>query len=184
MRDSQRSKLYAAEREAFVDHMQKIELDQCVEIVERVFTSKRVKDAYDPFWTRRTIVDDGRGCRRAISFGGRITLPKWSRMKWVVLHEMAHEIRAFRRKDRFVAEAAHGWQYTATYLDLVMWFMGSEAHDKLKAAFRKHKVKFSKPRTGRVLSAEEKQVLRDRLAAARAAKAVAKIEEAIYGVAA
>jgi hypothetical protein len=90
-------------------------------------------------------------------------------MKWVVLHEMAHEVRHYRR-DRFTPEAAHGWQYAATYLDLVMWFMGSEAHDKLKAAFKKHKVKFSKPRTGRLLSAEEKQVLRDRLAKARSDK--------------
>lgn len=176
MRDSQRSKLYAAEREAFTNHMQKIDLEVCIDIVDRVFTSKRVKDAYNPFWTRRPIVDDGRGCRRAISYGGRITLPKWARMKWVVLHEMAHEVRHYRR-DRSTPEAAHGWQYAATYLDLVMWFMGSEAHNKLKAAFRKHKVRFSKPRTGRVLSAEEKQVLRDRLAAARAAKAVVAVEE-------
>lgn len=183
MRDTQRKKLYDAERMAFGLDAPKLSMDECGEVVKSVFISKRVKEAYDPFWARPPVIDDGRGCRRAASYGGRISLPRWSRMKWVVLHEMAHEVRSFRRKDRWVAEAAHGWQFASTYLDLVMWFMGREAHDKLKAAFKEKRVRYNKPRKARFVSAEERAMLRERLAAARAAKDALRMMDQISAVA-
>ena len=45
--------------------------------------------------------------------------------------------------------------------------MGKANADALKASFKAHNVRFTKPRAKRVLSEEEKQVLRERLASAR-----------------
>lgn len=182
-RDSQRKKLYTAERETFTYHAQSIGLDECATLVSKIQNSDYITRKYMPRWPGRIAVTDGRGSRRALSHGGKISLPVWARMKWMVIHEMAHELHRYQRAGRNGA-AGHGWQYAEIYLDLVGHFMGHADRDRLKESFRKHRVKYCAPRKGRILSEAEKQALRDRLAAARAAKAVAKIDAEVFRVAA
>jgi putative metallohydrolase (TIGR04338 family) len=103
-------------------------------------------------------VRDGRGRRRAgaEAFSNFITMPKWSRSKWVVLHELAHIAEAYRadwdngwpgyenENGRVVltrTTAAHGPEYAGVYLYLVREFLSGEAHDKLLAAFEDGGVK-------------------------------------------
>ena len=169
-RDTQRKKLYTAEREVFGFDQPKLELNEIRALMKRITESKRVVNAHSPNGSVfRVTLGDGRACRRAVSFGGEIAMPRWSRMTWIVLHEMAHEVHRYRHE--WYKQAWHGWEYASVYLDLVMWFMGREDHDKLKANFKKHKVRFNERRKGRALSEEQRQVLRDRLAAARAMRA-------------
>lgn len=162
VRDTQRSKLYKAERvlDAFktetptVAHVEKL--------VARVLASKRVRAKYPPR-TGSVAVKDGRGRRRACSSFGAISIPRWSRKDWIVLHEMAHELAS-----HMAGRAAHGWEFAECYLYLVKLFMGREAHDALKASFKEHRVRYTKPRKGRTLSPEEREAMAARLSVYRA----------------
>ena len=172
MRDTQRSKVYAAERAAFENLP--IEKFESVKDVERflkyIWKLKRVQNE----WFSSVVgvnpprVGDGRGCRRALACGAwEIKLPKWARQDWVAVHELAHIIH-HRSGNWRKTEAAHGWQFCAIYLKLVLYVLGREKHDALKAAFKAHKVRFTEPRK-RNLTDEQRQALADRLAAYRKA---------------
>lgn len=185
-RDTQRSKVYKAEKEAFRDHAKASERLETVEDMEKyvkyVFGLKRVRDAFPNAmpvgdsvfcgW-RLPNVRDGRGRRCAGGDVRGITMPVWSRSKWIVLHELAHTISL--RIHRGIA--AHGWEYCATYLLLVRYALGVEAHDLLKEQFKAHRVRFRAPRKRvyRELTIEERTALVDRLAAMRAAKLTKEI---------
>lgn len=176
-RDTQRSKLYRAERvlDPFATPLPTV---QDVErYVKRIEASKRVqrKLSVRKYMSlkqgslgkvRGIRVHDGRGHRRAVSYGGTIAIPKWARKDWVVLHELAHEFTP--RSER--TGGAHGWEFAAAFLYLVRLFMGKEAHDALKSSFRANRVRYTKPRQKRVLTEGEKDALRDRLLIARLAK--------------
>ena len=67
--------------------------------------------------------------------------------------------------------ADHGWEFCDAYLKLVLYIMGRDSHDALKASFKQHKVKFRKPVKRNELSPERKAELVARLAEYRVAKA-------------
>lgn len=171
-RDSQRKKLYTAERLAFgavaaakVRHETVADIER---YVRHVCSLKRVLQS----WPKARLdtwpieVRDGRGRSRAGGNQYCILMPKWSRSSWVILHEMAHSIhlRTYR------GVAYHGWQYAEIYLRLVLLVLGRDAHDALKAAFKAGHVRYSKPKTRAPLSPERKAQLVATLAAARAAR--------------
>lgn len=174
LRDTQRSKVYKAERVAFRDHAEANEgLREVADIeafVRHVFSLKRVQDAFPRAvteWRAGTPkVRDGRRRRSACGGIGFISMPLWSRCKWIVLHELAHTI-AFRTQYHI---AAHGWEYAATYLKLVRCVLGVEAHDLLKAQFKAHRVRYKAPVKRAPLSPERRAQLAATLAAARAAR--------------
>ena len=58
--------------------------------------------------------------------------------------------------------------------------MGVEARNILRQSFKDHKVKYTKPRAKRELSEEQKEVLRARIAVARAAKEAKKFFETLF----
>lgn len=170
-RDSQRSKVYAAERsvEGFETRDRMETISEIEHYVEKVITSAWFQRRWKVKGYR---IEDGRGARRAtggLHWGGVavLTFPKWSRSKMIVLHELAH---ACTVKNHGGLVSAHGWQFASTYLELVTHEMGKETGDALKAAFRAKKVRFARPRQKRELTEEQKQVLRDRMAKARAAR--------------
>jgi putative metallohydrolase (TIGR04338 family) len=174
-RDTQRKRVYTAEHvlERFKKPLPTVA--DVERFVAKVHDAHTVKTNYTNGVALMTHVKDGRGCRSARSRGGVIVIPLWARNDWVVLHELAHELTSRSIAYRGMGlRAAHGWQFCSTYLDLVLWFMGREAHDALKASFKAHRVRFNKPRQGRVLTVEERAKLTERLAAARAAKAASK----------
>lgn len=197
-RDTQRSRVYKAERDALKPLQRKLSsLSEVKLLVRQVWASKRVAENWpkaitgyqfmpkraDGSWGEyrsRPRVIDGRGARWAWGGSTYIKIPSraaWAMVDWVVLHELAHTIHC--RLDNPRREASHGWQYCAIYLQLVLYFMGRPAHNALKAAFKANKVRFRAPRKGPELSPERKAELVGRLAAARAKKEAQK-EAAVW----
>jgi putative metallohydrolase (TIGR04338 family) len=170
VRDSQRSKLYAAESVVRGQTFESVEAMQAYvdKLIGRAWFKRR--------WpgVRSIAVRDGRGRRRAgaSSFGGYITMPKWSRYEEVVLHEVAHICTDSQYGTREVA--AHGWQFAGTLVELVRYETGKDEADKMKASFRKAKVRFSEPKKRKALSPEQKAANAERLSKARSARETAK----------
>lgn len=170
-RDSQRSRVYAAENAAFRGHPEANEPLPAVEDIERfirhVWSLKRVQGTFPKAVVQwrlgQPAVRDGRRRRHACGAMGFISMPRWSRVKWVVLHELAHTIS--RRTDCYIA--GHGWEYAATYLTLVRLVLGVEAHNLLKAQFKANRVRYRAPRKRAPMSPERRAILVEQLKAAR-----------------
>ena len=175
-RDTQRQRVYDSERLAA---LRMRDAGVCNKMIEDIAdVERRVKDIVSSkFWKENypkatiVMVNDGRGRRAACWKSNRRTIymPKWSRSELIILHELAHAAHD-GLIDHDWTEAAHGWRFCDIYLSLVSRFMGRAAHDLLAGCFRLKNVRFHKPRAKRVLTPEQKQVLRDRLAAIRASK--------------
>lgn len=166
-RDSQKSKVYAAEWALLDrDRAGRERLDTVPEIqawVDKITASAWWRKRYPR--VKKITVKNGAGQRRALAFPYRqeISLPKWSRSKGIIIHEITHLVVP-------VSVASHGWEFCSEYLAIVKHFLGQGDHDALKAAFDKRKVRYRKPRQRAPLTDEQKAVLVERLAIARAAK--------------
>lgn len=143
--DSQRSKLYRAESfwRVGVDAACQIEPNPQA-FIDKVTSYKWYRRRF-PRKTKIVVRVNPRLERYA--YGGTragqpiITLPgingRWARQRWVLLHELAHCISSP------MYTPPHGRRFARTYVCLVRYTLGKAAADKLKAAFRKHRVKFS-----------------------------------------
>lgn len=175
IRDSQRSKVYAAEKAAFKDFdNERFETVKDIErFVRHVWSSKRVQSEWPQAVDGKSNlpdVSDGRGRRKPCAVGSfEIRIPRHGRVDWILVHELAHIIHSRRTAWRR-EEASHGWQYCAIYLRLTLFILGREKHDALKASFKAHRVKYKEP-VKRAMSPEKKMALVARLAAARAKRA-------------
>ena len=96
----------------------------------------------------------------------RIQMSDYHANEMICLHELAHAVCEYE----FGTRVKHHWQFCMVYLKLVGNVMGVEARNILRQSFKDHKVKYTKPRAKRELSEEQKEVLRARIAVARAAK--------------
>lgn len=166
LRDSQRQKVYDAER-ILESYSQRVETVPEIEAyLKYIWSLKRVRDAF-PAGTNYgpPRVKDGRRCRRAKGGASDITMPRWARTQYIVVHEVSHSIQV-RTYGRRLDMAWHGWQFCDIYLRLVLYVMGREAHDALKASFKAARVKFRQPRK-RELTPEQRQAAALRLWAAR-----------------
>jgi putative metallohydrolase (TIGR04338 family) len=163
VRDSQRTRLYTAER---VIRKQGRTFDSIEEI--QAYVDRLTASAW---WKRRyperkiTVVPKHHGAATAWSWRSRIEMPRWSWCEAVVLHEVAH-IATDRKYGS--SAAAHGREYARTFLELVRHKMGKDAGADLKASFTEHRVKHSLPR--KPMSEEQRAAAAERLATARAAK--------------
>ncbi|UTU07890.1 hypothetical protein CcrC1_gp204 [Caulobacter phage C1] len=156
-RDSQRSKLYKAERvlEPMSSRLETVqEMDT---FIRKVLQKAPIQARYASEARRSIEVGDGRGRSRTAG-GDRdgIAVPRAGRTQWIVLHEVAHTL-TMRRYGTHIA--AHGWQYAAVYLDLIRFGMGAEAHRTLKESFKAHKVRWT-PKRSRPASPETLERLR------------------------
>lgn len=165
-RDTQRSRVYKADHA--LDKYGRLETVPEIErFVRKVWKSKRVQAAFRRATKWTPVVEDGRGRRRAGGGYTGITMPKWSRTKGVILHELAHTVM---HREGYEDDPAHGWRFCRTYLLLVLYALGREAHDDLKAAFKANRIRFTEPRKRKPLSPERRAELAERLAKARAAR--------------
>jgi hypothetical protein len=131
-RDSQRSKLYAAEA-IFHSAPDFKTVDQCQAYVDSVMASRWVRAR----WQQRIVVKDGRGHVNATGgTSGQLQLPLWSRQRLVILHEMAHVLTPYRY-------AAHGPEYAGVLLSLVHHVLGAETAAKLRASYKEHRVRYN-----------------------------------------
>lgn len=145
MRDSQRQRVYDAERsiQAFDRTEDRIGDIKYVERwVKKVTSSKWFVKHYG---VRHIHVGDGRRRRSANAYrtvlGSRVSFPRWARFKLAILHEIAHCASP--------RDSKHNWVFSFHYLSLVKHFMGKEDHLELKKAFKTFRVRFRKPRKGR-----------------------------------
>jgi putative metallohydrolase (TIGR04338 family) len=161
IRDSQRKRLYDAE-DAVFDKSKPPEWASVSEVQDYVdfVTATDAWKALEVGNEEPISVRDGRGRRKAAAeaFSNYITMPKWSRCKWVTLHELAHIAEAYRadyepgygwpgyenEHGRVVltrTTAPHGPGYAGVYLYLVREFLGEDAHDALLESFGAHRVR-------------------------------------------
>lgn len=167
-RDSQRSKVYAAQRVLRPFSRNTMTFAECEQYLARVMASRWFRNRYGDHYAV-SLIDRGDRGGSATSWGsakGHINLPSWARCEWVLLHELAHNVTTFRWGYQ---SAGHGWQFCSVYLDLVRHFLGAEAHDALKTSFDGNKVRYRQPRT-RTLTDDQRAAAAERLAAWREAQ--------------
>ncbi len=137
VRDQQRSRVYKAERVLCY-------YDRKFETIHE--TRTYVKKLTTSAWFNRRRLDreevqvaDGRGTRKAFAYGNHtINLPRWARREKMILHELAHILLS----SNLSLEAAHGREFCRAMLALVKHQMGIDAYNELKAAYKKHRVKY------------------------------------------
>lgn len=162
-RDSQRSKVYSAENDLYGDMTlpAPMTVPECQVYVNKVLDRKRV---IKRFGKRRSTVVNTPG-RSSYVYGGSSTLHMTKHHRqypMAVLHELAHALSP--------AGAMHNHEFAANYLFLVREVLGVEMAEKLKAQFKANRVRFAPKRT-RNITDEQRAALRERLVAARAARA-------------
>lgn len=169
-RDSQKSRLYAAEYECYgwakMEFQSMPELEEYLwSVLENRHVLSKYKMARDIVaGTQKLKVSAGQGHRRALVRFElahiSVTFPRKTRCKWIVLHEIAHMLTPREA-------AAHGREFARTYLHLVKLFLGKDTEKKLKAGMKKHKCKYSKTHTRwkGPISQEEKDAMLARLKA-------------------
>lgn len=150
-RDSQKSKCYTAEKAVFIRE-EPMSLPDLTAWIHAVAERTYVRETF--MFMPRWKVRDGRGHRRATATRmvgyNELTFPRWSRQRWIALHEMAHVMRpcpaASHPPGAWDWGAGHGWQFCYTYLLLVRNVLGRAAHDYLRGGFREHRVRYGPPR--------------------------------------
>lgn len=184
-RDTQKEKLYRAEREAFAGVKDMFpgglaEAQRYANNVVKSATWKRLRAERgfnEAFPTRFkneysaqkrkgiVLVEVGRAGTTAFArpYAWLIKLPTWAHSEHVTLHELAHVLCG--------PGPSHHWTFARAFEDLVSRFMGREHAKRLRAAYRKHGVKRAPPRE---MSDEAKATLAARGMAALAAWKAAK----------
>jgi putative metallohydrolase (TIGR04338 family) len=166
-RDSQRSRVYLADG-ALYDFPQTDVSTQAkyLKRASEIFESKWMRDRYPSITANPPRIEFSPSKRGASAWAYTIRTGTSAVImrEYIILHELAHVIESRMPFDR--KRQAHGWEFCEIYLSLVSRFMGAEAAARLKAAFKAHKARFTKPRT-RTLTPEQRATMIERLAAAR-----------------
>lgn len=180
MRDSQRSKLYAAERASGLQLDKRhcdMSIEQCQALVDKIIGSAYVRRKYGRRVPTSLPVYATHGGGRATHSGGyhrdrttgevewrgsHIRLGVWARQPFIVIHEVAHHLAGLSH--------GHDWRFAEITLDLTRHFLGAEAAAQLRAAYKAGRVRFRKPVT-RTITPERRAALVIQLAAAREARA-------------
>jgi len=127
-RDSQRSKVYAAENSVF-QFGQTIANSDLQRRAEEILDRRPIRAR----WGQRTVyVELGRS--RGYAQGSRITLGVDCRNDWVLTHEIAHTLTPRQY-------AAHGPEYVGVFLFVVETVMGKDKATELRAAFKARRVR-------------------------------------------
>lgn len=184
-RDSQKSRLYDAERKSGLERKygeRTMSIADCQALVNKVLASpvverrypKRVaslrRDGIHVIASRNGgkasfgLWEDDDGRQRT---GWTIGLGVWARQEFIVLHEVAHHLVGLRQH--------HGWQFCACLLFLTRRYLGAEAHAALEAAYKAGRIRYRAPRQGRTLTPEQREAAIARLAAARPASTNAAV---------
>lgn len=180
-RDTQRKRVYDAEKSAAASlgvdaRVQSIANADLQRFVDDVLRTRAVRARW-PGKTVRVVLKRGGS---AYGYTGRITLPKFARNPWVILHEVAHCLQSG-------TGAAHGAEFAGTYLFLIRTALGKEAGDRLLISYKAHRVRHSmkgvpEPRKVPTLAAkaERVRVARQRpVSAVEAREAAASIRRAV-----
>ena len=144
-RDSQRQKLYAAERWTRVRSKMFKDLRGVRKYTKRVLKHKWFKQRWPHivYINVRKIRCDS-NAHGWYAGGGvvAIQIPKamWAMKEVVVLHEIAHGITEYEFGVN--KTAWHGREFAKIFASLVQHYMGTEAGQELRTSYRKHRVKW------------------------------------------
>lgn len=150
-RDSQRSRLYAAERSAFRGYYAHGMRLACIHDLRAFIHEVLADEWFSTVFGRFTTVHikDGRGTRHAYTAYDQdshaliLSFPRWSRTRPIALHEISHA--ASIRHHGLVA--AHGPEFAGIFLRLVRQYLGEACHVRLRWAFMHHRVRFDEDRS-------------------------------------
>ena len=133
-RDSQRSKVYAAERACgLCEVKQTIPNDQLQGWVDAVLDRRVIRSRWG---TQTATVKLTNGYGGARTYGRhKITVSRGGRNEYVMLHEIAHVLTP--------EDVGHGPEFCGVLLFLVRNVLGKDAHAALLASMRQHRVKRS-----------------------------------------
>ncbi len=134
-RDTQRSKVYAWEavavRELAHSSLYDAEfetLEQCIEFAQPIWRKERGRLGLAR-QRAPSIERPHRGQRRALAHADhRITLPRWARSRWVILHELAHRLTP--------GDEAHGPRFVGVLMGLVSRWLDYDATQLMDLADR------------------------------------------------
>lgn len=131
-RDSQRQKLYNAEGVLAQFSRPLLTVPEIQAYVDNLVKQKWFRDRYG----KRIIpVKDGRGTRNAYGWhSGPISMPRWSRQEYIVLHEVCHVVSSG-------FDAAHGPEFAGRFATIVFYALGREAEQALLDSYAEHGVK-------------------------------------------
>lgn len=139
-RDSQRQRVYDAERRAFaLDTGLILDIHELRAWVAEVVASEWWHKRYPHI--KEIIVGDGRGRRSACGFlrfwdsRGQIKMPRRFRFKWLTLHEIAHVITPDHH-------SFHGVEFVRNLLLLIERFLGQGNAELLREEMMAGRVKF------------------------------------------
>lgn len=136
MRDTQRGRVYKAERRMSTKGQEYASLDEMKKRIDRIATSKWWKFHFAS--TGKLTVVRQRGGARAtgtfmVSFGKSMQYDLW------IMHELGHIAVA-----RWKGNHRHGPEFTRAYLLLVRRYMGASVADELKTHFKACGVKIAR----------------------------------------
>lgn len=125
-RDNQKSKVYAWERRCVRElaHSSLYDpefskLEECIEFAEPIWRKERGRVGLAKH-AAPTIERPHRGQRSALAYADhRITLPRWARSRWVILHELCHRLTP--------RDEAHGPRFVGVLMGLVCRHMDYDA---------------------------------------------------------
>ena len=173
--DSQKSKLYTAERTTPWTEDQKRILtnDEVEALANKAVAWLEKKHGYKiggvqhfKFSPRG---NGGAWANRSAWQGNTMMFTPTSRKPWVVLHEAAHLVKLSAHPEFDGDLRDHGWVFCDIYLKLVSHFLGAAARDALKASMKTNKVRY-RPKRTRNVSPEARQAASERMRKAREAR--------------
>ena len=129
-RDNQRSRVYAFEKAATKGAVYRPvweSLEECQRFLKPIWRAERGRLGRARV-EMPAILRPHRGQRRALAhdYGFTITLPKWARNPWVVLHEAAHHLTN--------RDEAHGPRFVGVLIGLVARHDGRDAAELMALA--------------------------------------------------
>ena len=144
MRDFQRSAVYKSE--SLPDGVMFESMNECKEYGQVIVNSDYWKSQKG---RKRFTLKDGRGCSNATASSKGIhrdkrkdivTLPKWARKKWVIIHEFSHLLTNMTD----FGTSPHGAVFCKHYLLLVKELLGQDQYEMLIGKFNDNGVKYLK----------------------------------------
>lgn len=166
--DADQSRVYRAEREARkrwkdegIESLSFKTFDQFVKRGNAILKSKKWKQLVEEFGGHLNVrfeLGKDMGHRTAYagkSYGSMIRMSPQFLDFWVLLHELAHS----------AGNMHHGRGFRRCHIALVQRFIGKRAADIMKESYKKHGLKYSKPR--REMTPEEYERACERLREAR-----------------
>ena len=173
VRDSQRSKLYRAERTLEAAHAPMIlrTKDEAYRFIDKILSSAWARRQWPQLerkrynlgvlrWKRPDIVMRRMAATAGQHSGNEIKLNPDYATPLVIVHELAHWIEKWAARDYSKPSTpGHGREFAAIYLLLVRHVFGFEAHKQLRQAYVANGVRY---RAKRKISAEAMERLRER----------------------